>query len=56
MVHVHCFQPTFRTSQVSHYEFWEFGEIGLTLASPISHFCVEKVTNLVPKKFHKNRL
>ena len=24
-------EPTFRTSQVSHYEFWEFGKIGLAI-------------------------
>jgi hypothetical protein len=34
------FNPAFRTSQVSHYEFSEFGEIELAMASLISHLCV----------------
>ncbi|WP_333367476.1 hypothetical protein [Microcoleus sp. N3A4] len=34
------FYPTFRTSQLSHCEFSEFGEIELAIASPIFHFCV----------------
>jgi hypothetical protein len=34
------FNLAFRTSQVSHYEVSEFGEIELAMVSPISHLCV----------------
>jgi len=35
--------------ELSHYEFSEFGEIELAIASPISQLCVQKVTIWVHK-------